>query len=104
MTNSEKLAILTEWQTNMKASESDIEQFIAPLECAPESALYAIPWKLMDAYTKAVAQLVGDQAEWLSWHWSDNEWGEKSLEAGPTENMRQIKTLDDLVWLIEVTA
>ena len=103
MTTAEKLAILTEWQTNMKAAEADIERIIDPLKCAPESALYAIPWNLMDCYTKAVSQLVGDQDEWLAWYWSDNEWGTKKREAMIGGKFRQIKNLRDLLRVIEET-
>ena len=96
MSASEMLPILTEWRDTLRAAESDIERFIGPLKCSPESPLYAIPWNLMEAYTDAVSLAVGDRDEWLAWYASDNEWGAKKREAMVNGKYRKIKTLRDL--------
>ncbi len=100
MTHADMLPILHAWQATIRNAEADIERFIDPLKCSPESALYAIPWKLMDAYTNAVAAQVGDKNEWLAWYWCDNNMGAKKMEAGCNDKRRKIKTLRDLAWLI----
>lgn len=63
---------------------------------------------LMDKYVDAVMQIIGDERQWLSWFIYDNEFGAKGFEAGfldeeiETDNqMRNIRTIDDLIWLLD---
>lgn len=100
MTHDEMLPILQSWQDTIKTAEADIARVLGPLGLTPESELYNIPWKLMDAYTNAVSAQVGDHAEWLVWYWFDNEMGARKMEAGYNSKLRKIKTLRDLAWLI----
>ena len=103
MTPADMLPILTEWRDTLRAAEADIERFIDPLQCSPDSKLYDIPWRLMNAYTKAVSLAVGDLDEWLAWYASDNEWGAKQREAMVNGKYRKIKTLRDLARVIVET-
>ena len=97
MTSTEILQHLERWQAVIVQAEADIAQFIVPLRPIPESALYDIPYRLMDAYTSAVSAQVGDQDEWLSWFWADNEMGRrKGLEVMIGGKYRKIRTLKDL--------
>jgi hypothetical protein len=96
VTPAEILPILTEWRDTIRKAEADISEYIAPLRPIPESPLYDIPWRLMDAYTHAVSARIGDQAEWLAWYWADNEMGAKAMElrvAGKTYKVRTLKQL-----------
>lgn len=96
MTPAEMLPILTEWRDTIRKAEADISEYIAPLRPIPESPLYIIPWNLMDAYTRAVSARIGDQFEWLSWYWADNDMGAKAMEAqidGKTYKVRTLKQL-----------
>lgn len=57
-----------------------------------------------DTDTAAVAHIVGDhQYNWLSWYAAENEMGHIGLEAGPVNDAKPIRTIEDLAWLIEVT-
>lgn len=103
MTPTEMLPILTEWQDTIVGAEFEIERCLSPLGLTPESPLYEIPWRLMDAYTKAVSAQVGDQDEWLAWYWADNEMGSKKLEAMVNGKYRKIKNLRDLARVIVET-
>ena len=103
MNASEMLTILTEWRDTLRAAEADIERFIDPLKCSPDSPLYGIPWRLMSAYTKAVSLAVGDQDEWLAWYAADNEMGAKNREVMINGKYRKIKTLRDLACVIVET-
>lgn len=49
---------------------------------------------------EAEAPRVGGRLMWLCMC----DCGRKEMEAGPKDDMRTIKTVDDLLWLIEVTA
>ena len=59
---------------------------------------------LQCAYTRAVAMLVGDLDGHLMWHATENDFGRKAREAGTLKDVRPIAGLDDLIWLLEVTA
>src|ERR1035437_6643131 len=59
-------------------------------------------WRAFDGYVKAVSALVGDAgAEWLSWFIWENDCGEKGMEAGYDKRLRPVKTVRQLVALIE---
>lgn len=104
MTRDQKLAALQRWATTIEAGEGMLNPVIELLDLRPEGPITSALWLTQDALTKATADLVGDQAEWLTWFIADNEMGAKAMEAGPVGQLRAIKTLEDLLWVIEVTA
>jgi len=48
-----------------------------------------------------VEEIVDDKDKWIEWFVYENDCGEKELEAGPRDNLKKIKTVDDLLELIE---
>ena len=104
MTKTEKLAILREWAVQMEAADLLIDPIADALKLTPESPIHTAICGLQTAYTNAVGKLVGDKADWLDWYASENDFGRKHLDAGPTGSTRPISTLDDLIWVMEVTA
>ena len=46
--------------------------------------------------------LDGSTSEWISWFCYDNEFGASGRVAGVDGDMRQIKSIDDLIWAIEL--
>lgn len=100
MTQEQKLAALTRWQQAMEKADSTIDPVISLLQLQPESPICDVVWRLQSALTAATADLVGDQAEWLSWYAMENDMGRKGLEAGWMGAEREIRTLEDLMWLI----
>ena len=48
-----------------------------------------------------VMQKIGDDSNWLDWFIFENDCGEKAMEAGYDKNLKPIKTIDDLIELIE---
>ena len=103
MTSADTLPILTEWRDTLRAAEADIERFIDPLQCSPDSKLYDIPWRLMNAYTKAVSLAVGDRDEWLAWFYAENNMGTAKREVMVNGKYRRIKSLRDLARVIVET-
>lgn len=103
MTKSQKLATLQRWAGTMKRGDNLLAPVIDVLDLRPEGPVTTALWITQDALTKATAELVGDGAEWLNWFAADNELGAKAMEAGPLGKERPIKTLEDLLWVIEVT-
>lgn len=104
MTNTKKIQLLAEWQARIQTADRLIEPVAEVLGLSPESPIHVAVWSLQNAYTRSVAQLVGDQAEWLDWYASENDFGRKAMNAGPVGANRPIATLDDLIWVIEVEA
>jgi hypothetical protein len=59
---------------------------------------------LQQAYTRAVAAMLGDESDTLAWYWLENDFGRKARHAGPVGATRAITTAEDLLWLLEVVA
>ena len=104
MTKSQKLVTLQLWADVMKQGDDLLAPVIDVLDLHPEGPITTALWTTQNALTKAVAQLVGDSAEWLSWYAEENGMGTKAMDAGPLGKERPIKTIDDLLWVIEVAA
>lgn len=62
--------------------------------------LFDAIFKLASEYTKAVAEIVGDDDEWMEWYEMDNEFGRRGFEAGRNGELRKISCVEDLLWLI----
>jgi hypothetical protein len=72
------------------------------LRLDPENPLCQAVWRTQEVLTDTTSDLLDDGFEWLSWFWLENDMGRKGLEAGNKDEKRPIRTLDDLVWLLEV--
>lgn len=95
-----KLAILKRWQEAMNHADTHFDQLINLMGLHPEGETLTAVGVLQDALTQTTAELLGDKSEWLIWFWVENDMGAKGMTAGPTDDMRPIKTLEDLLWLI----
>jgi hypothetical protein len=104
MTKTEKLVLLNEWKKRIEETEAMIKRVSDLMGLDPESPVLQAIWAIETDYTKSVAALVGDRYESLFWYWMENGMGRKSFDAGPKGKTRKIKTLKDLLWLIEVAA
>lgn len=100
----QKLAALTRWQQAMEQADAAIDPVIELLQLQPESPVCGAVWQLQRLLTDMTAELVGDQAEWLDWYAYENDMGRKGLEAGWRDQLREIRTLDDLLWVIGLDA
>lgn len=98
----EKIALIKEWATQMQAANERIEPVATALKLPPESPVNEAFHGLQEAYTAAVAKLVGDTEDWLGWFSEENDFGRKAMVAGIEGNKRAIKTVEDLVWVMEV--
>lgn len=96
-----KLEMLQEWQKTITATDSQISALRAVLGMS-DCALYESIRQMQCRYTESVARNVGDKSEWLEWFWLENEMGARGHEAGVDDDMRKIKTLDDLLWLVKI--
>ena len=101
MTRHEKMQALYNWSMAVDAANKLIEPVRSALMLPPESPVNEALDGLIQALTEATAKLVGDKDGWLDWYANENDFGRKGLEAGGALNTKPIKTLDDLLDLIE---
>lgn len=100
MTQEQKLAALTRWQQAMEQADAALNPVISLLKLEPESPVCEAVWRLQRVLIDTTADLVGDQGDWLDWYAHENEMGRKGYEAGPPWQQREIRTLEDLLWIL----
>ncbi len=96
-------AILEKWQTRMLSADTQLDKLMQMMMASPESDFMAAMYAMMGAYTKAVAKLVQDDCDWLSWWWLDCAFGASgSRECKPwgSAEWREIENTTDLAQLL----
>ena len=104
MTRDEKLAHIHAWHDAMVKADETIQPVIDALALCGEDPITNTVWQLQTDLTRAYAEILDDALESLSWYASENAMGANGREAGIGSDMRPIRTAEDLLWLIEVTA
>jgi hypothetical protein len=104
MKHSEIVSILQAWMEKHRAVEAQLDKLYAVTYSDPGSPLHDAIYLVMDAHTKAVSRIVGDESEWLTWFEHECEFGERPKEAGwETGRMTKVRTIKQLARLIERT-
>lgn len=103
MTTAEMLPHLQRWADAMQAADKMEAELLDPLGLQPESPLRSGLWSLQDALTATTADLVGDQWQWLSWHYAENDMGRKGMEVQVNGKTFKVETLDHLAQAIAET-
>lgn len=109
MTPAEKLATLQTWEAQVKAISAVYEADRLACGALIESPRWEAVYGLLDAYTQTVAAMIcpadakpTDVANWME-EWQMHRDSGQPMEAGLTgQPMREIRTLEDLLWIIEV--
>lgn len=104
MTPDEKLAHIQAWHDAMTRADDAIQPVIDALKLCGEDPITNTVWQLQTDLTRAYAALLDDAFESLAWYAGENDMGRKGREAGISGTLRPIRTVEDLLWLIEVTA
>ena len=104
MTREQKLLHIQAWHDAMTKADETIQPVIDALALCGEDPITNTVWQLQTDLTRAYAALIGDAFESMSWYASENDMGRKGMEAGLSDTLRPIRTAEDLLWLIEVTA
>lgn len=99
-----KLAILTRWQKAIEEADANFDPVVAMLGLIPESPLIDAFWCTQSVLTATTSDLLDDGNDWLAWFWLENDMGRKGLMAGSEAVKRPIRTLEDLIWVMEVAA
>ena len=100
MESKDKLKALQVWEQVTKAVDKQLDDF-EKLFGFVESPFTDAVYRMMYEYTYDVAKNVGDASDWLNWYQFENGMGKKCLSAGYDDDMRKIKTLEDLLWLLD---
>ena len=101
MTTNEIKAHLYDWATERERIDSILKPFEALSGTLADAPLVDAMDLVFSAYTRTLAELLGDDPGHLDWFWIENDMGKAELDAGYDDDIRPIKSLDDLVWLIE---
>lgn len=66
-----------------------------------ESPLIDAGLRIAEGYTHVTSELVGDKNEWLTWYWLENNMGAKALAAGFGPKIVPVRTVEQLIEIIE---
>ncbi len=101
MTDEERLDRLTAWQSTMTAME-DPQTALMAMTAGVDGPLFQAIGQLMDDYTAAIAEIVGDEFDWLDWWQQECDYGKRPKEASASADdpLHLITTIEDLARLI----
>lgn len=90
------------WAKIINSARDQVEWF-SGAGMQPEAPIMCAIFDLMDRYSSTLCELMGIEAgemNWLYWYACENHMGKDGKEAGYDGDLRKIKTLDDLAWLV----
>lgn len=98
----DRSALLGCWFAMFLRIEATYADLRRAFGASPESEVVSVMYDAHAAYTKLVAEKVGDKDGWLEWYLWENGAGEQCLsaKAASWKKPRKIKTLQDLEALI----
>lgn len=102
MTNDEKWEHVEKILTLMKIQTDKFDKAVNGLMIAPESPLVEPNGWLEQFLIETLEKLIDDKDENIFWYVYECDYGENPKEAGYENDMREIKTVDDLRWLVEL--
>jgi len=97
-----EIKLIAEHLVHYERLDAAFEKLDEALGCTADSPLFKAVWECFEDHTKVVAQLVGDREGWIEWYVRENECGAKGMAAGYDGVVMPVKTLSDLVRLIEI--
>lgn len=103
MNSVERLDLLNVWAQHVSHYEGIAAQLEPMFGTVADMPLYEKITDLLVAYTESISTLVGDNSKWLDWfHW-ENDMGKSSLDVTFDTTTIKVKTLGDLLAVIEAT-
>lgn len=101
MTHEEKLRLLRQWDVNHALLDKHWSALAELTGADPDCPLGEAVWDTFSDYTRTLGMLLDHNEDWLFWHWLENRMGDRGHQAGYNGQLREINTLEDLLWLIE---
>lgn len=102
MTKREKKLLVSRLLLCHKNLDHAFESLGSSVGLNPDSPLFSAAWGAFDGYTRVVSDLIGDRGSWLSWHIYENDCGKNGMKVVTSSEEFQIKTLDDLLRVIDL--
>jgi len=87
---------------SMRDRSDAMNKLMDAFDINPESALFKYFYEAHDDLISAMSLMVDDGKEAIEWYIYECDYGRKSMTAGVKENMKIIRTIDDLRWLVEL--
>jgi hypothetical protein len=100
MTKDEKLKHLERWANVINESDQQIDA-LCKVTGTCDCPLIESLWKLQDFATDMTTEFVQGRYECLRWYHFENDMGTKGLKVLFEGKLKPIKSLEDLVWLLE---
>ena len=101
MNDEQMIARLEEWRAKYEAMTEACDELSALTGAMPDCRLLAPVHALLDAYTAAVAELIGDDGDWLGWYAFECDMGARPKSAWLTDGREiTVGTLAELVTVI----
>lgn len=95
------IVVLMEWKAHFKALEKLMDSIGLCIGYDVDGPLFTTVWPLFESYRNTLAAEVGDFGGWLEWYQYENQMGANGMQAGYDDKLKNIKSLNDLYWLIE---
>lgn len=100
-TSEEIVKLLTPWKESYLILDKAADALVA-VGFEPEAPIIEAAWKTFDALTARLEAELGDEHESLDWFAHENQMGKRGHQAGLFGDLRAIRTLEDLAWLLKV--
>ena len=98
----EVMEILTKW-AKVITQANDATDKLNAVGMSPEAPILEALWAATEGLTRAVEMRLGIASPgWLDWYATETDMGSKGLEAGYDGDIRPIRTMEDLAWLVEM--
>ena len=102
LTRKQKIHLLDDLIAAHDAVHAQLDELKHTLDPYPDCPLYNAIFGLLNVAIMATAEAIGGSAgEWLDWFVHDNDCGRKAYEAGYEGRLKPIRTVEDLLDLIE---
>lgn len=101
--NTKKIEVLESLIKRIKQLRKFEESIHNVFGAYPDGEGYSAVEELFNGYTELVADTLGTSSDTLVWFIHDNDCGAEGLKAGVDRNMREINTIEDFLWFIELS-
>lgn len=101
MNTDEIVSRLEAWKKHKEIVESQYQAFKALTDVSPECPLFDMVFRLWDAYTVAVSEIVGDKDALLNWYEMECDMGKNPMGVFLHGKKVKVKTLRKLAQVIK---
>ncbi len=101
LTRKEKIDLINLFIEDKKGRDDLYDNLKLSFGDCIESPLFAQLFATEDLALTYLKKLIGDEYDWLDWFIYENDCGKKGYEAGEKGNLKPVKTIEDILEIIE---